>query len=143
MGAMMHDCVKWGLTGQRALKQAKSGKRSWNWCTPKRQYAHDAHSCPFSKFIITEVSQGGVAQMCLTKRLHLCTRTAVRAYDDELGQCEQDLCKYPAGHSREQQAKSSCLLPRVLALHSFPAQQRNNTSAGVDDQVQNRCPQNR
>jgi len=32
-------------------------------------------------------------------RLRSCTRTAARAYDDELGQCKQDLCEYPAGHS--------------------------------------------
>ena len=32
-----------------------------------------------------------------------------RAYDDELGQCEQDLCEYPAGHSRAQQTRASCL----------------------------------
>ena len=38
-------------------------------------------------------------------------------YDDELGQCEQDLCKYFARHSRAQQARASCLLPRKLALH--------------------------
>jgi len=44
--------------------------------------------------------------MCLTKRLRLCTRTAAQAYDDKLGQCEQDLCKYPAGHIRAQQSKA-------------------------------------
>ena len=38
-------------------------------------------------------------QMCLARRLRLRTRTAVQAYDDELGQCEQDLCVFPAGHS--------------------------------------------
>jgi len=37
----------------------------------------------------------------------------------------------------------ACLLPRVLALYRFPAQQRNNSSAGADDQAQNRCTQNR
>ena len=37
----------------------------------------------------------------------------------------------------------SCLLPRVLALYRFPAQQRNNSSAGADDQAQNRRIQNR
>jgi len=76
-------------------------------------------------------------QMCLARRLHSCTRTAAQAYDDKLGQCEQDLCEYPAGHSRTQQTRASCLLPRVLALHRFPAQQRNNSSAGADDQAQN------
>jgi len=74
--------------------------------------------------------------MCLARRLRSCTRTAARAYDDELGQYEQDLCEYPAGHSRAQQTRASCLLPRVLALHRFPAQQRNNSSAGADDQAQ-------
>jgi len=72
-------------------------------------------------------------QMCLVRRLCSCTRTAAPAYDDELGQCEQDLCEYPAGHSRAQQMRTSCLLPRVLALHRFPAQQRNNSSADDDD----------
>jgi len=61
--------------------------------------------------------------------------TVARAYDDELGQCEQTLCKFPAGHSRAQQTRASCLLPRVLALHRFPAQQRNNSNAGADDQA--------
>ena len=51
--------------------------------------------------------------------------------------------KYPAGHSRAQQTRASCLLPRVLALHRFPAQQRNHSSAGADDQAQNRRTQNR
>jgi len=78
-------------------------------------------------------------QMCLVRRLHSCTRTAARAHDDELGQYEQDLCEYPAGHSRAQQTRASCLLPRVLALHRFLAQQRNNSCAGADDQAQNRC----
>jgi len=68
----------------------------------------------------------------------VCTRTAAQAYDAELGQCEQDLCKYLAGHSRAQQTRASCLLPRVLALHRFPAQQRNNNSAGDDGQAENR-----
>ena len=75
-------------------------------------------------------------QMCLVRKLCSCTRTAARAFDDELGQCEQDLCEY---HSRAQQTTASCLLPRVLALHRFPAQQRNNS----DDQAQNRRTQNR
>ena len=82
-------------------------------------------------------------QMCLASRLRLCTRTAARAYDDELGQCEQDLCEHPAGQSRAQQTRASCLLPRVLALHRFLAQQKNNSSAGADDQAQNRRTQNR
>jgi len=34
--------------------------------------------------------------------------------------------------------RASFLLPRVLALHSFLAQQRNNSSTGADDQAQNR-----
>ena len=34
--------------------------------------------------------------MCLVRRLCSCTRTAARAYDDKLGQCEQDLCEHPA-----------------------------------------------
>jgi len=59
--------------------------------------------------------------------------------DDELGQChgEQDLREHPAGRSQEQQTRASCLLPRVLALHRFPAQQWNNSSTGADDQAQN------
>lgn len=38
-------------------------------------------------------------QMCLASRLLSCTRTAARTYDDELGQCEQNLCEYPTRHS--------------------------------------------
>ena len=57
--------------------------------------------------------------------------------------CEQDLCKYPAGHSRAQETRACCLLPRVLALHRFPAQQGDNNSTGADDQAQNRRIQNR
>ena len=80
---------------------------------------------------------------CCLKRLRSCTRTAARAYYDELGLCEQDLCKYSAGHSRAQQTRATCLLPRVLTLHRILAQQRNNSSAGADGQAQNRRTQNR
>jgi len=217
LGAMMHDCVKWVFTGQRALKQAQERQTVLQLAQPKREHAHDAPSCPLSKFITTVASQGGVIaltntkitrqhdivgfsqatacrqilwsdgpwtgreiqpawenyyelqgykqtatckecgfekqcvltsltptevppsppspppssvvlhQMCLARSLCSCTRTAARPYDDELGQCEQDLCKYPAGHSRAQQTRASCLLSRVLALHRFLALQRNNT----------------
>jgi len=34
---------------------------------PKRQNAHDAPSCPLSKFITTEASQGGVIALPTTK----------------------------------------------------------------------------
>jgi len=34
---------------------------------PKRQDAHDAPSCPLSKFITTEVNQGGVIALTTTK----------------------------------------------------------------------------
>ena len=81
--------------------------------------------------------------MCLARRLRSYTNTAARAYDNELGQCEQDPCEYPVGHSRVQQTRASCLLSRVLTLHRFPARQRNDNSAGADDQAQNRRTQNR
>ena len=51
-------------------------------------------------------------QMCLVRMLRSCTRTAARAYDDEFGQCEQDLCEYPAGHSRAQQMHTEPLVAR-------------------------------
>jgi len=41
------------------LKQAQE----WQ----KRQDVHDAPSCPFSKFITTEVIQGGVIALTTTK----------------------------------------------------------------------------
>jgi len=37
------------------------------------------------------------------------------------GNASKDMCKYPARHSQAQQTRASCLLPRVLALHRFPA----------------------
>jgi len=63
----MHDCVKWGFTGQRALKQAQEWQTVLEFAQPKRQDAHDAPSCPLSKFITTQVSQGGVIRLATTK----------------------------------------------------------------------------
>jgi len=57
---MMHYCVKWVFTGQRALKQAQEKQMELKLAKPKRQDAHDAPSCPLSKFITTEASKGGV-----------------------------------------------------------------------------------
>ena len=57
--------------------------------------------------------------------------------DDELGHCVQDVREHSAAHSQEQYTRPSCLLPRVLALHRFPAQQWDNSSTGADDQAQN------
>jgi len=56
----MHDCVKWVSTGQHALKQAQEWQRVLELVQPKRQDAHDASTCPLSKFITTEAIQGGV-----------------------------------------------------------------------------------
>ena len=56
LGAMMHDCVKWVFTGQRAMKQAQEWQTVLEWAQPKRRDAHDAPSCPLSKFITTEAS---------------------------------------------------------------------------------------
>ena len=56
----MHDCVKWVFTGQRALKQAQELQTVLELAQPKRQDSHDVPSCPLSKFINTEESQGGV-----------------------------------------------------------------------------------
>jgi len=63
----MHDCVKWGFTGQQALKQAQDWQTVLELVQPKRQDAHDAHSCPLLKFITTEASQGGVIALTTTK----------------------------------------------------------------------------
>ena len=49
--------MKQGQKWQRVLKLAK----------PKRQDAHVAPSCPLSKFITTEASQGGVIALTTTK----------------------------------------------------------------------------
>jgi len=49
----------------------------------------------------------------------------------KLRQCEQDLCKYPAGHSQAQHTRDSCLLPRELALHRFPVQLLKGTIAAL------------
>jgi len=73
--------------------------------------------------------------MSLARRLRWCTRTAAGAYDNKLEQCQQDLYKYPAGHSRAQQTRASCLLPRVLVLHRFRNNKRNNGSAGIDGKL--------
>jgi len=59
LGAMMHDRVQFDFTGQRALKQAQEWQTVLKLAQPKRQNAHDAPSCPLSKFITTEASQGG------------------------------------------------------------------------------------
>jgi len=56
---MMHDRVQFDFTGQRALKQAQEWQTVLKLAQPKRQNAHDAPSCPLSKFITTEASQGG------------------------------------------------------------------------------------
>jgi len=65
--AMMHGCVKWIFTGQRALKQAQEWQTVLELVQPKRQDAHDAPLCPFSKFITTEASQEGVIALTTTK----------------------------------------------------------------------------
>jgi len=49
LGAMMHDCVKWVFTGQRAMKQAQEWKTVLKLVQPKRQDADDALSCPLLK----------------------------------------------------------------------------------------------
>ena len=67
LGAMMHDCVKWVFTGQRALKQAQEWQTVLELAQPKCQDAHDAPSCPLAKFITTEASQGGVIAVTTTK----------------------------------------------------------------------------
>ena len=67
LGAMMHDCVKLVFTGQRALKQPQEWQTVLKLAQAKRQNAHDAPSCPLSKFITTEVSQGGVIALMTTK----------------------------------------------------------------------------
>jgi len=66
-GAMMHDCVKWVCTGQQALKQAQEWQTVLELAQPKRQDADDAPSCPLSKFITTEASQGGVIALTTIK----------------------------------------------------------------------------
>jgi len=60
LGAMMHDCVKWGFTGQQEMKKAQERQAVLELAQPKRQDAHDAPSCPLLKFINTEASQVGV-----------------------------------------------------------------------------------
>jgi len=67
LGAMMHDCVTWGVTGQKALKQAQEWQTVLEFAQSKRQDAHDAPSCSLLKFIITEASQGGVIALTTTK----------------------------------------------------------------------------
>jgi len=57
---MMHNCVQWIFTGQRAFEQAQEGQVAFKLAQPKRENAHDAPLCPPSKSIITEASQGGV-----------------------------------------------------------------------------------
>jgi len=63
----MHDCVKWGFTGQRVSKQAQEWQTVWELAQPKRQDAHDAPSCHLLKFITAEASQGGVIVLTTTK----------------------------------------------------------------------------
>jgi len=67
--AIMHDCVQWIFTGQQALKQAQEWQMVLELSQPKRQNAHDAPSCPLSKFITvtTEASQGGVIALVSAK----------------------------------------------------------------------------
>jgi len=57
-------------------------------------------------------------------------------YNDEFGRYEQVLRKYPVGHTWAQPTRASCILPEVLALRRFPAQQRNNSVAIADEQTQ-------
>jgi len=64
---MMHDCVKWGLTGQQALKQAQEWQTVLELAQPQRQDALDAPSCPLLKFITTEASRGGVITLTTTE----------------------------------------------------------------------------
>jgi len=68
LGARMHDCVQWGFTKQRAKKQKK--EQEWHTmlelAQPKRQNAHDALTCPLSKFITTEASHGGLIALTTT-----------------------------------------------------------------------------
>jgi len=64
---MMHHCVKWGFTGQHALKQAQEWQTVLELAQPQPQNAHDAPSCPLSKFITTEASQGGVIALTTTE----------------------------------------------------------------------------
>jgi len=67
LGALMHVCVEWVFTGQRALKRAQEWQTVLELAQPKRQDAHDAPSYPLSKFITTEASQGGVIALTTTK----------------------------------------------------------------------------
>ena len=67
LGATMHDCIRWVFAGQRALKQAQEWQTVLELAQPKRQDAHDAPSCPLSKFIITEASKGGVIALTTTQ----------------------------------------------------------------------------
>jgi len=67
LGATMHDCVRWVFAGQRALKQAQEWQTVLELAQPKRQDAHDAPSCPLSKFITTEASKGGVIALTTTQ----------------------------------------------------------------------------
>ena len=63
----MHDCVKWGFTGQQALQQAQEWQTVFELAQSKRQDAHDAPSCPLLKFITTAASQGDVIALTTTK----------------------------------------------------------------------------
>ena len=64
---MIHDRVQWGFTVQRALKLAQEWQTVSKLTRPKRRSAHHAPSCPFSKFVTTEASQGGVIALTATK----------------------------------------------------------------------------
>jgi len=55
------------FTGQQALKQEQEWQTVLELAQLKRQDAHDAPSCPLSKFITTEASQGGVIALTTTK----------------------------------------------------------------------------
>ena len=63
----MHDCVEWVFKGQRELKQAREWQTVLELAQPQRQDAHDAPSCPLSKFISTEASHGGVIALVIKK----------------------------------------------------------------------------
>jgi len=67
LGAMMHDCVKWGFTGQQAWKKAQEWQTVLELAQPKRQDAHNALSCPLLKFITTQASQRGVIALTTTR----------------------------------------------------------------------------
>jgi len=46
LGAVMHACVQWVFTGQRALEQEQEWQMVMELAQSKRQNAHDAHLWP-------------------------------------------------------------------------------------------------